>query len=144
MPVTRTGYRIGVPYEGVYEQVFCTDDLKYGGSGEIDNGRIKARNEPMHGCDWSISLTLPGLSAIYLRYIPKKKPEATDVTPLEEKPKRTRKPKAESVEKPAAKKPARKAADKAPKAAGKADEKTDGTAEKPKRGGRRKASPDKA
>ncbi|MBQ5317244.1 MAG: 1,4-alpha-glucan branching protein GlgB [Oscillospiraceae bacterium] len=99
VPVTRSDYRIGVPYDGVYEQVFSTDDLKYGGSGEIDNGRIKARNEPMHGCDYSISLTLPGLSAIYLRYIPKEKPVAVDVEPVtaSEKPKRRTRKAAEPV-----------------------------------------------
>ncbi len=81
VPVTRFDYKIGVPYEGTYEQVFSTDDLKYGGSGEIDNGRIKSREEAMHGCDHSISVDIPGLSAIYLKYVPKKKkaPKSTEV-----------------------------------------------------------------
>ncbi|MBQ8979479.1 MAG: 1,4-alpha-glucan branching protein GlgB [Oscillospiraceae bacterium] len=100
VPVTRSGYCIGVPYEGTYEQVFCTDDLKYGGSGEVDNGRLKSRSTPMHGCDHSISLTIPGLSAIYLRYTPAPKKEIIDVEPIEvkeeakpaeQKPKRPRK-----------------------------------------------------
>ena len=107
VPVTRSGYCIGVPYEGTYEQVMCTDDLKYGGSGEVDNGKIKARNTPMHGCDYSISLTIPGLSAIYLRYIPSPKVEVIDVEPIEtEKPKKTRK--AATKKAPAKKAPAKK------------------------------------
>ena len=73
VPVTRTDYKIGVPYEGTYEQILSTDDLKYGGSGEVDNGRIKAEEYSMHGYDYSISLTIPGLSAMYFRYVPPKK-----------------------------------------------------------------------
>ncbi len=72
VPVTRTEYKIGVPYEGTYEQILSTDDLKYGGSGEIDNGKVKAKEYSMHGCDYSISLTIPGLSAMYFKYVPPK------------------------------------------------------------------------
>lgn len=82
VPVPRVDYRIGVPYEGIYEQVFSTDDLKFGGSGEVDNGRIKSREIPMHGCDQSITLDIPGLSVMYFKYTPKPKPvkEVIDIT----------------------------------------------------------------
>ncbi len=33
-PVTRKGYRLGLPAAGDYEPVFCSDDPKYGGTGE--------------------------------------------------------------------------------------------------------------
>ena len=69
VPVQRNDYKIGVPYEGTYEQIFSTDDIKYGGSGEVDNGRIKAKEYSMHGCDYSISLTIPGLSAMFFRHV---------------------------------------------------------------------------
>ena len=72
VPVTRVDYKIGVPYEGTYEQIFSTDDLKYGGSGEVDNGKLKAKEYSMHGCDYSVSLTIPGLSAMFFKYIPPK------------------------------------------------------------------------
>ena len=85
VPVKRSDYRIGVPYEGTYEQIFSTDDVKYGGSGEVDNGKIKAKEYSMHGCDYSISLTIPGLSAMFFKYVPpktrrKKTGEKIDVT----------------------------------------------------------------
>ncbi|MBQ7783084.1 MAG: alpha amylase C-terminal domain-containing protein, partial [Oscillospiraceae bacterium] len=113
VPVTRTDYKIGVPYEGTYEQIFSTDDLKYGGSGEVDNGKIKAQEYSMHGCDYSISLTIPGLSAMYFRYVPpktrkKKTGTVIDVTDSAEVKA------AKSAKKPAAKKTSKsKAADKA-------------------------------
>ncbi|MBQ4256406.1 MAG: alpha amylase C-terminal domain-containing protein, partial [Oscillospiraceae bacterium] len=106
VPVTRFDYKIGVPYEGTYEQVFSTDDLKYGGSGEIDNGRIKSREEAMHGCDHSISVDIPGLSAIYLKYVPKKKkaPKSTEVIDVTDtaKVKKTAPKRSTAAKKPAA------------------------------------------
>lgn len=108
VPVTRTDYKIGVPYEGTYEQILSTDDLKYGGSGEVDNGRIKAEEYSMHGYDYSISLTIPGLSAMYFRYVPpkkraKKSDTVIDVTETAEV--KTRK----TAKSPAKKKPSAKA-----------------------------------
>ncbi len=90
VPVTRTDYKIGVPYEGTYEQILSTDDLKYGGSGEVDNGKVKAVEYSMHGCDYSMSLTIPGLSAMYFKYIPPRKKKksapkaASEKTPVKE------------------------------------------------------------
>ncbi len=34
-PVERNDYRLGVPKAGIYEPVFCSDDLKYGGCGSL-------------------------------------------------------------------------------------------------------------
>ena len=74
VPVEREDYRIGVPYDGVYEEVFSSDAQDFGGSG-ITNGRqIESDPEqPMHGLGQSISLHLPPLSVLYLQYAPKKK-----------------------------------------------------------------------
>ncbi len=71
VPVTREDYKIGVPFDDNYELLFSTDDVKYGGQ-----GLAKEKYEPidfsMHGFDQSISLTLPALSVLYLRRVPKK------------------------------------------------------------------------
>ncbi len=137
VPVTRTGYCIGVPYDGVYEQVLCTDDLKYGGSGEVENGRVKARSVPMHGCDHSISITIPGLSAIYFSCTPAPKPEVIDVEPIEStpapKPKRTRK-KAAPAEAPAQDKDAADKPKRTRKPKADADKKDSGEKKTPRRG----------
>lgn len=71
VPVTREDYRIGVPYEGKYIEVFSSDDVKYGGSG-THNGTVKSEDFAMHGYDNSITLTIPGLSVLYLKYTPTK------------------------------------------------------------------------
>lgn len=92
VPVERQDYRIGVPYKGRYKLVFNTDAAEFGGSG-ITEKSFKSENEPMHGHDQSISMTLAPLSVIYLKYAPVKKrtPKAKAETDTPEKPKRTRK-----------------------------------------------------
>jgi 1,4-alpha-glucan branching enzyme len=66
-PVRRDNYRIGAPYAGVYEEVFSSDAPQYGGSGISNGSSIRSEKTPMHGCEQSISLTLPPLSVIYLK-----------------------------------------------------------------------------
>lgn len=65
-PITRTSYRIGVPYWGTYEAVFNSDDKQYGGMG-VAVQPIKAEEEPLHGYPYSIELTVPQMSCIYLK-----------------------------------------------------------------------------
>ncbi len=78
VPVKREGYRIGVPYEGQWQQVLSTDDAKYGGTGEVDNKKRKTEDYSMHGYDQSITIDIPPLSATFFKYIPpkKRKPKA--------------------------------------------------------------------
>lgn len=66
-PVLRENYRIGAPEDGEYEEVFNSDDIKYGGWGNCNEGIIKAENIPMHGYDQSISLKVPPMSTVYLK-----------------------------------------------------------------------------
>ena len=75
LPVRRDDYRIGAPYAGVYEEVFSSDDARYGGSGITNGNDIRTSEPGMHGCGQSISLTLPPLSVIYLR-CRRRKPQA--------------------------------------------------------------------
>ncbi len=72
VPVERKGYRIGVPAKGTYKVVFNSDDKEFGGSG-IAEKSYKAEKEPMHGFDYSISMTLPPLSVMYLKAAPARK-----------------------------------------------------------------------
>ncbi len=72
LPIRRDDYRIGAPYEGIYEEVFSSDDKKYGGSGITNGNSIRSSEPGMHGFAQSISLTLPPLSAIFLRCREKK------------------------------------------------------------------------
>ena len=65
-PVERTNYRIGVPYEGKYTQVFSSDARKYGG----ETARLKSyksESEPMHGFENSVVLTIAPMSVTFYK-----------------------------------------------------------------------------
>lgn len=67
-PVTKDGYRIGVPEKGTYKCVFSSDKKIYGGKGE----RVvsaKSKDIPMHRMDNSIGITIPALSVSYYKLI---------------------------------------------------------------------------
>lgn len=65
--VTRTDYKIGVPEKGTYRVVLNTDSEEFGGSGVKIQKTYSSKPIPMHSMEQSISLTLPGLSVIYLK-----------------------------------------------------------------------------
>lgn len=116
VPVARDGYRIGVPYEGVYEQAFSSDDVKYGGTGLVQNGKLKSEDYAMHGYEQSIVMDIPAMSVMYFTVTPKKKrteKAKTDANASADKTKSTAKEAktqtAAKASKPAAKKPAGKA-----------------------------------
>jgi len=67
-PVIRENYRIGVPRMGYYKEVFNSDDLKYGGSDVLNPGELEAFPVPMHGKSHSLSLMLPPLGVMVLRF----------------------------------------------------------------------------
>jgi len=66
-PVPRYSYRIGVPEEGIYEEVLNSDSRYYGGSNVGNGGHITADPIPSHGRTFSLSLTLPPLAVLFLR-----------------------------------------------------------------------------
>lgn len=66
-PVPRQGYRIGVPTEGRWEEVFNSDAGVYGGS-NLGNVEVWTEHHPAHGKPQALSLTLPPLSTILLRW----------------------------------------------------------------------------
>ncbi len=65
-PVSRPGYRIGVPTGGRWETILNSDDERYWGSGAGTNGPIEAVDAPMHGRDLSVSVDLPPLGILFL------------------------------------------------------------------------------
>jgi 1,4-alpha-glucan branching enzyme len=66
-PETRRHYRVGVPYRGQWKEVFNSDDLKYAGSGVLNEGTLLTSPVKYHGRDYSISLTLPPLGISILK-----------------------------------------------------------------------------
>lgn len=66
-PVTRRGYRVGVRERGFWQEVLNSDAREYWGSGEGNLGGVEAQAIPMHGRPYSVVLTLPPLSVLFLK-----------------------------------------------------------------------------
>lgn len=62
-------YQMGAPFSVTYEEIFNSDQEKYGGSGVTNKGPIVARETMMHEKPYSISLRIPPSSVIILRPI---------------------------------------------------------------------------
>lgn len=66
-PVPRHQYMVGVPHKGFWKELMNTDAEKYGGSGLGNYGGVESMDTPFHGQPHSLNLTLPPLSALYLK-----------------------------------------------------------------------------
>jgi len=67
-PVARTGYRLGVPHEGVWREILNSDAPGYGGSGQGNLGAVTAEPVPYHNRPYSITATLPPLGAVLFKH----------------------------------------------------------------------------
>ncbi|MET0691583.1 MAG: 1,4-alpha-glucan branching protein GlgB, partial [Candidatus Binatia bacterium] len=65
-PVPRQEYRIGAPHGGFWREVLNSDATEYGGSGMGNRGGVDADPWPQHGRPFSLALTLPPLSVLFL------------------------------------------------------------------------------
>lgn len=114
----RPSWRVPVPQEGDYKEVFNSDAEEFGGSGQLNAGIISSRPEDCDGRENSVIMNVPPLGGVVLRrqgpssYEPPK----PVVEEKAAKPAAKRAPK-----KPAAKRAAKKAAPAASKAAVKAE-----------------------
>ena len=66
-PVMHENYRIGVARPGVYTEVLNTDAAEFGGRGCLNHGEIFSEEAPWQGRAQSVALTVPPLSAVYLK-----------------------------------------------------------------------------
>ncbi len=66
-PVPRPNYRIGAPIGGVWRELLNSDAAEYGGSGVGNFGGVQAVPPGLHGRSHSITVTLPPLSAVFLK-----------------------------------------------------------------------------
>ncbi len=67
LPIKRENYSIGVPYKGIYGEIFNTDSTEFGGKGITNGTEILSVDTPMHGYDKSIVLSIPPLSVMYFK-----------------------------------------------------------------------------
>ncbi len=67
-PVPRSGYRVGLPFAGHWDEIMNTDAGRYGGSNLGNLGGVTAKAEPSHGLPASAEVVLPPLATVYFRF----------------------------------------------------------------------------
>ncbi|OFI06763.1 1,4-alpha-glucan branching enzyme GlgB [Clostridium acetireducens DSM 10703] len=67
-PVIRENYRIGVPFKGIYKEVFNSDLCEFGGKGNKNNENINSEEIKWHNKTYSVQLILPPLSTIFIKF----------------------------------------------------------------------------
>lgn len=70
-PVERVEFNVGVPVQGLWQEVLNTDAEIYGGGNRGNMGATSSRDAPADGYEQSVALTLPPLSVVVLRHQPK-------------------------------------------------------------------------
>jgi len=66
-PVPCLDYRVGVPVPGKYIEILNSDDVKYGGSGNINKGNLSAEDYLCDGRQYSLPIKLPALGVVILK-----------------------------------------------------------------------------
>ena len=66
-PTPYPDYRMGVPFEGAYHEVFSSDDTKYGGSNTVNRQIMYADNIEWDRREFSISVQVPPLGISVLK-----------------------------------------------------------------------------
>ncbi len=63
----RDSYRLGVPRKGYWKEIFNSDASIYGGTGRGNFGGVDTVPVPLHGRDYSITVNIPPLGAVFFR-----------------------------------------------------------------------------
>lgn len=66
-PNTYFQFRVGVPVSGTYEEIFNSDQEKYGGCGVINRKSVVSQRVPWNRCQSSIMIVVPPLGMTILR-----------------------------------------------------------------------------
>jgi 1,4-alpha-glucan branching enzyme len=67
-PVVRRNHKVGVPMPGSWREALNSDAELYGGSGQGNLGSVEASPLGLHGQRFSLNLTLPPLSVLFLEH----------------------------------------------------------------------------
>ena len=63
-PVTHEGYRVGLPFAGKFKEIFNSNKVEFGGTGEGNARAKKSKPVNWNNRDNSMELTVPGLSML--------------------------------------------------------------------------------
>mgnify|MGYP006311798453 FL=1 len=61
---------VGVPRDGLWEEIFNSDATLYGGSGWGNLGGVEAAPVSVHGRRYSLTMALPPLAAVVFKRTP--------------------------------------------------------------------------
>ncbi len=67
-PLPRDSYRLGVPRKGHWAEILNSDAKIYGGTGRGNFGGVDTVPIPLQGRDYSITVNIPPLAAVFLRW----------------------------------------------------------------------------
>ena len=96
-------FRVGLPREGTYVEVFNSDRPEYGGSGVLNTEKLASEEVAWNGRNDSLVLRLPALAGVVLKRV-----GPSPATKKKEAAKKRAAAKKAAAKKPAAKKPAAK------------------------------------
>lgn len=65
-PMDYQTFKLGIPEEGKYQQVFSSDEQEYGGLGSYENGGLELQSDGWNGFPYSLTLQIPKQSVIVL------------------------------------------------------------------------------
>ena len=66
-PVAREDFLVGVPNAGIYEEIFNSDRIEFGGSGVLNLGELPTAQVPMNSFSISLKLRIPPLGIVILQ-----------------------------------------------------------------------------
>ena len=59
--------KVGVPFEGQYEEILNTELKEYGGTWDYSQNVYQTKDEMMNGKDFSLEVTIPPLSVLIIK-----------------------------------------------------------------------------
>jgi 1,4-alpha-glucan branching enzyme len=68
-----SNYKIGVPYELKYREIFNSDQNEFGGSGQLNKKILKVEEEEFHGRSYTIQMNIPPFGVSILRPVKSRK-----------------------------------------------------------------------
>lgn len=80
-------YQIGVPFLGEYEEIFNTDETKYGGSGQVMDTVLVAEKAQYQNQPYSIKIKVPPMATLVLKINEIRKEEFDLINDIEDTPK---------------------------------------------------------
>ncbi len=63
-------YKLGIPFEGKYKRIFCSEESRFGGDYKMSNKAVDTVDEEYDGKESTLTVGLPALSVSYFSYVP--------------------------------------------------------------------------